>query len=124
MANNNAIQKGLQAAKEAAREEGMAGAVEELGNNLQQNAGGAVNAGASGANDGGGIAGAGMNADAADVAALGNNVAQGGDAGVANNVAQGGDAGVANNVADAAATAAVAPAADGFRYDYDDNANR
>jgi hypothetical protein len=112
MANNNAIQKGLQAAKEAAREEGMAGAVEELGNNLQQNAGGAAMAGAFGANDGGGIAGAGMNADAADVAALGNNVAQGGDAGVA------------NNVADAAATAAVAPAADGFRYDHDDNANR
>jgi hypothetical protein len=95
MANNNAIQKGLQAAKQAAREEGMAGKVQELSNNLQANASGEVNAG--------GIAGAGagFNADATDVAALGNN------------------AGADN---DAAEAASIAPA-DGFRYDYDDDSN-
>lgn len=36
MENNEAIKRGLQAAKQAAQEEGMTGKVEELSNQLQQ----------------------------------------------------------------------------------------
>lgn len=42
--NNNAIQQGLNAAQNAAQEEGMAGKVEELANRLDVGVAGATNA--------------------------------------------------------------------------------
>jgi len=109
MANNNdAIQQGLNAAQNAAQEEGMAGKVEELANRLDVGvAGGAgAGAGAGATNAAGGIGGQASEERTAYGTA---------EIGGAANVAGAADAG-----APAASTGALQ---DGVRYDYDDSAN-
>ncbi|MCX7572154.1 hypothetical protein OS242_19710 [Tumebacillus sp. DT12] len=96
--NNNAIQQGLNAAQNAAQEEGMAGKVEELANRLDVGVAGAAGA----TNAAGGI---------------------GGQASAERSAYGTAEIGGAANVAGAADAGAPAAMQDGVRYDYDDSSN-
>lgn len=96
--NNDAIQQGLNAAQNAAQEEGMAGKVEELANRLDVGIAG----GAGATNAAGGI---------------------GGQASAERSAYGTAEIGGAANVAGAADAGAPAAMHDGVRYDYDDSSN-
>lgn len=98
--NNDAIQQGLNAAQNAAQEEGMAGKVEELANRLDVGVAGGAGAGAT--NAAGGI---------------------GGQASAERSAYGTAEIGGAANVAGAADAGAPAAMQDGVRYDYDDSSN-